>query len=152
MVKVLGIGNRLMMDDGIAIAVLENIRDKLKAMGMEVIIGETDLQYCFHQLKIEDFVIILDATYSNREAGSIYSCKLDKAIKLYGHINSQHDMSLLNLMRLYSKFTRGYFIGIEVEKIGVGFGLSKTLSELFQDICLAIERLIIDLVKEVSYA
>jgi hydrogenase maturation protease len=152
MVKVLGIGNRLMMDDGIAIAVLENIRDKLKTMGMEVIIGETDLQFCFHQLEIEDFVIILDATYSIREAGSIYSCRLEKAITVYGHTNSQHDMSLFDLMRLYSWTIRGYFIGIEVKEIGVGFGLSKTLSELFQDICFDIERLIKDLVKEVSYA
>lgn len=74
MVKVLGIGNRLMMDDGIAIAVLENISDSLKAMGMEVIIGETDLQFSFHQIKPEDFVIVVDARYSERKAGSIYSC------------------------------------------------------------------------------
>lgn len=152
MVKVLGIGNRLMMDDGIAIAVLEYIRDKLKTIGMEVIIGETDLQFCFHQLEIEDFVIILDSTYSKREAGSIYLCKLEKAITLYGHTNSQHDMSIFDLMRLYSKFIRGYFIGIEVEEIRVGFGLSETLSGLFNDICFEIERLIKEVVKEVSYA
>ncbi len=142
MVKVLGIGNRLMMDDGIAIAVLENIRDKLIAMGMEVIIGETDLEFCFHQLVIEDFVIILDATYSEREAGSIFSCKLEKAIRVYGDTNSQHDMSIFDLMRLYTKFTRGYFIGIEVEEISFGFELSETLSKLFHDICFDIERLI----------
>ncbi len=152
MVKVLGIGNRLMMDDGIAIAILENIRDKLKTMGIEVIIGETDLQFCFHQLTIEDFVIIIDATCSERDAGSIFSCKLEEAITVYGDTNSQHDMSIFDLMRIYSKFSRGYFIGIEVDEIGVGFGLSDTLSELFQYICFDIEGLIKEIVKEVSYA
>ncbi len=150
MVKVLGIGNRLMMDDGIAIAVLENIRDKLIAMGTEVIIGETDLQFCFHQLELEDFVIILDATYSEREAGSIYSCKLEKVITVYRASNSQHDMNIFDLMRLYTKYTRGYFIGIEVGEIGLGFKLSETLSELFHDICFDIEILIKEIVREAS--
>lgn len=152
MVKVLGIGNRLMMDDGIAIAILEDIGDRLKTMGMEVIIGETDLQFCFHQLKSEDFVIILDATYSEREAGSIYSCKLEDAITAYEAAIFQHDMSIFSLMRLYSKSVRGYFIGIEVVEVGFGFGLSDTLLELFNDICSDIERLIREIVKEVSYA
>ena len=60
MIKVIAIGNRIMIDDGIAIAVLENVRNKLESMGIEIIIGETDFQFCFHQLKEHDFVIILD--------------------------------------------------------------------------------------------
>lgn len=152
MAKVLGIGNRLMMDDGIAIAVLEDMRDRLMAMGLEVIIGETDPQFCFHQLELDDFVIVVDAIYSEREAGSVYACKLEKVITAYEETFFQHDRSIFDLMRLYSKFVRGYLIGIEVAEVGVGFGLSEALLELFHSICSDIECLISEIVKEVTYA
>lgn len=42
MIKAIGIGNRLMMDDGIAIAVLENITNKLEPMGLGRIIRSFD--------------------------------------------------------------------------------------------------------------
>jgi hydrogenase maturation protease len=50
MIKVIGIGNRLMMDDGITIAILENLKNNLDSMGIEVIIRETDFQFCFYSI------------------------------------------------------------------------------------------------------
>lgn len=151
--KVIGIGNRLMMDDGIAITVLESISDSLKTKGWEVIIGETDLQFCFHLLKEDDFVIILDATHSGGIAGSVSCCKLDEAITPYGASNFQHDMSIFDLIRLYSKCVRGYFIGIEIAEVGFRCELSDTLKSIFHDICLNVERLMQEIVEEdISYA
>ncbi|TAH70159.1 MAG: hydrogenase maturation protease [Anaerolineaceae bacterium] len=151
--KAIGIGNRLMMDDGIAIAVLESIRDNLKKIGWEVIIGETDLLFSFNQIKEDDFVIILDATYSGGLAGSVSYCKLEEAITSYGAMNYQHDMSIFDLMRLYSKYVRGYFIGIEIAEVGFQCELSDTLKKMFEDICLYVENLIKEIVKEeISYA
>lgn len=149
MIKAIGIGNRLMMDDGIAIAVLENIRNNLESMGIEVIIGETDFQFCFHQLKEDDFVIILDAAYSDAGTGSVHSYKLQEAAVAYGETSSQHDMNVFDLMRLYSKPLKGYLIGIEITEIGFGYELSDTLKEKFNDICLEVERNICEIVKEV---
>ena len=138
-----------MMDDGIAIAVLENLKSNLESMGVEVIIGETDFQFCFHRLKEDDFVIILDAAYSGAEAGSIHTCKLEEAIALYGEANSQHDMSLFDLMRLHSKPLKGYFIGIEIAEVRFGFELSNILRKKFNGICLEVERIICRVVREV---
>ena len=149
MIKAIGIGNSLMTDDGVAIAVLENLKNNLEAMGIEVIIGETDFQFCFHQLKEDDFIIILDATYSGEVAGSVYSCKLEEAITAYGETNSQHDMSVFDLMRLYSKPLKGYFISIEIAEAGFGCELSKTLKKKFNGICIDVERIICEIVKEV---
>lgn len=152
MIKVIGIGNRLMMDDGIAIAVLESIRNKLESMGIQVIIGETDFQFCFHQLKEDDFVIILDAAYFGAVAGSLHACELQEAITAYGETNSQHDMSIFDLMRLYSKPLKGYFIGIEIAEAELGCELSETIKTKFNAICIEVERFIFEIVKEVQNA
>lgn len=149
MIKAIGIGNRLMMDDGIAISVLERIRNKLESIGIEVIIGETDFQFCFHQLKKDDFVIILDAAYSGKVAGSIHTYKLQEAVTAYGETNSQHDMTIYDLMRLHSKSSKGYLIAIEIAETGFGCELSEALKGKFNDICLEVERIISKIVEEV---
>ncbi|MGE5627357.1 MAG: hydrogenase maturation protease [Solirubrobacterales bacterium] len=149
MIKVIGIGNRLMMDDGIAIAVLESIRYKLESMGIQVVIGETDFQFCFHQLKEDDFVIILDAAYLGAAAGSLHKCELQEAIDAYGETNSQHDMSVFDLIKLYSKPLKGCFIGIEIAEAELGCELSQAIKTKFKDICIEVERLISEIVKEV---
>src|SRR5690554_2529536 len=128
MIKVIGIGNRLMMDEGIAIAVLENLKTKLEAMGIEVIIGETDFQYCFHLLREGDFVIVLDAACSETTVGSVHSYKLQEAAITYGQTHFQHDINIFDLMRLYSKPLKGYLIGIETAEIGFGCELSEALN------------------------
>lgn len=152
MIKVMGIGNRLMMDDGIAIVVLESIRDKLEAMGIEVIIAETDFQFCFHQLEEDDFVIILDAEYSGSDTGSVHLYKLQSAAYAFGESNSQHNMSVFNLMRLYSKSFKGYLIGIEIAETGFGCELSDALKKKFNDVCLDVEKITYDIVKKVQNA
>jgi hydrogenase maturation protease len=147
MIKVIGIGNRLMMDDGIAIAVLESIRNKLESIGIEVIIAETDFQFCFHQLKEDDFAIIVDASYLGGTAGSIHSWELQEAVTAYGQTKSQHDLSVFDLMRLYSKPMKGYLIGIEIAEARIGCELSRALKDKFNDICFDIERIITEIVK-----
>jgi len=136
-----------MRDDGIAIIVLENLKNNLESMGIEVIIGETDFQFCFHQIKEDDFVIILDAAYSGAVAGSIHLRKLEEAITEYGETNSQHDMSVFDLMRLYSKPLKGYFIGIEIAEGDFGCELRETLKRKFNSICLEVEKIICEKVR-----
>lgn len=131
-----------MRDDGIAITVLENIKNNLESMGIEIIIGETDFQFCFHQLKEDDMVIVLDAAYSGAAAGSVRSCELEEVITAYGETNSHHDVSVFDLMRLYSKPLKGYFIGIEAAEAGFGCELSEVLKGIFNEICLEVEQII----------
>ena len=141
-----------MMDDGIAIAVLENLKNNLESMGVKVIIGETDFQFCFHQLEEDDFVIILDAAYLGTVTGSVHSCKLEEAVTAYGEANSQHDMSVFDLIRLYSIQLKGYLIGIEIAEAELGCELSEALKRKFNGICLEVERIIYEIVKEVQNA
>lgn len=136
-----------MTDDGIAIAVLENIRDKLESIGVEVIIGETDFQFCFHDLNEHDFVIVLDAAYSGAAIGSVHLYKLQETVSTYGETRFQHDISFFDLMRLYTKPLKGYLIGIEISETGYGCELSEALKRKFNGICLEVVRVIYEMVR-----
>lgn len=150
MIKVIGIGNRLMIDDGIAIAVLENIKYKLESIGIDIIIGETDFEFCYQQIQEDDFIIILDAAYSDAVAGDIHIYKLQEAIYAYGGVNSSHNMSIFDLMRLYPKLLKGYLITIQIVECGFGCNLSEDLKTKLNGICLEVERIIYEKVEILS--
>jgi hydrogenase maturation protease len=149
MLKLIAIGSRLMKDDGIAAAVVENIKDKLEFLGFEVIISETDFQYSFHLLKEEDVLVLVDADYTGNTPGSIHVYDLQEAACRYKRTCSQHELSIFDLVRQYSKPLNGYLIGIEIAESGFGVKLSETLLGKFDDICIEVERIIRELVKGV---
>jgi hydrogenase maturation protease len=153
MVKLIAIGNRFMKDDGIAIKVAENLIDKLKNLNIQVIIGETDCQNCFYLLKQDDYVFLFDAIYTGSEPGSIHLLKLEEAVAQSSGASMQHDMSIIELMKLYKSNFRGYLIGVEIAELGFGDELSSALNEKFQEICLDVERTINKIIlEEINYA
>ncbi len=135
-----------MMDDGIAIVVLEVLKNKLEPMGIEVIIAETDFQFCYHQINDDDFVIIVDAAYLGIAAGSVRFCKLQEILDSYGETNFQHDINIFDLIRLYTKQLKGYFIGIEIAEAGFGCELSQAIKVKMDAICLEVEKIIYHIV------
>ena len=50
-VLVLGIGNRLMMDDGIGVLVVEELKKRNTNPYIRYIIGETDTYFCMNQME-----------------------------------------------------------------------------------------------------
>ncbi len=153
MIKLVAIGNRFMKDDGIAILVVEKLEQSLKNLNIEVIIGETDCQSSFCLINPEDLVFILDAFYEGSEPGSLYLCSLEEAMAKSSTSPMQHDMNIIDLMRLYESKWKGYFIGIEIAELGFGEGLSPILQEKFQDICLEVEKNIEKIILEgIHYA
>ena len=64
MIKVFGIGNILLCDDGIGVRVAENLKEEIEALGddIEVIIGKTDVLYCINKIEEDDnrFNILYD--------------------------------------------------------------------------------------------
>lgn len=147
MLKFIAVGNRLMTDDGVAIAVAENLKIKLEALGFEVIIVETDFQFCFHVLNADDFVIILDAVYFNGNPGNVDVLDLQEASFWHEKLSFQHEISIFDLMKIYSKPLKGYLIGIETAKIDFGIELSDVLMHKFDNICLEVERIIYNFIK-----
>lgn len=142
-----------MKDDGIAIKVAENLEQSLHNLNVEVIFGETDCQSSFCLLNQEDFVFILDAFYEGAEPGSIHLFSLKNAMALSSGSLMQHDMSIIDLMKLYKSKWRGYFIGVEIAELDFGDELSSVLQGKFQQICLEVEKNIEKIIlEEINYA
>jgi len=146
-VVVIGIGNRLMKDDGIAIAVTEDLKNRIDKGNMEVIIGETDFCFYMSKIKDQDYVIIIDAFYSGSIPGSITLLPIGEVIGNNNKPYFQHDMGFSELTKYYPKI-EGYLIGIEVAEVGFGLDLSPILKEQLSDICAQVEKQIIDILKD----
>lgn len=141
--KLIAIGNRLMGDDGIAIHVAEKLHKSFEKKDIEVIIGETDFQYCLDKIEEGDYLIILDSTLFGTKVGTVTSSSLKDIYKL--NVNqrlfSQHEYSLIRALEAYT-FVDGMFIGIEGWNFDFALTLSRELEEQFEDICRKVEELI----------
>ncbi|WP_265210411.1 hydrogenase maturation protease, partial [Clostridium sporogenes] len=119
-------GNILMGDDGIAIEIAKNIQGFLKKNNIEVIIGETDFEYCLSNIKKDDFLFILDAGYYGKKIGDITTLSLDNYTS-HKKGYTQHSYSFIDLVKLYYKETKGYILAIEVSNIDYNLEISKEL-------------------------
>ncbi|WP_261784606.1 hydrogenase maturation protease, partial [Clostridium sporogenes] len=115
-----------MGDDGIAIEIAKNIQGFLKKNNIEVIIGETDFEYCLSNIKKDDFLFILDAGYYGKKIGDITTLSLDNYTS-HKKGYTQHSYSFIDLVKLYYKETKGYILAIEVSNIDYTLEISKEL-------------------------
>lgn len=140
--KVIALGNKLMMDDGIALIVLEKIQNILKQSGIESIIGETDVDYCFSFLNSIDEFYIIDSTYYGYFPGTVSFMNLED-LKNQTKNTSIHSLALIDLINIYKLDIKGYFIGIEIDRIDINLSISSILEKCLEDICSKILKLIL---------
>jgi hydrogenase maturation protease len=131
--KVIAIGNILMKDDGIGIRVAEGIRERLEKCGIEVIIGETDFEYCASKIEEGDFLYIIDAAYSGKTPGEITVIPIEN-YRHEANLYSQHGYSVINIIFLHYKLISGYIIGIEISEIDYHLNLSDELTSRLKEI------------------
>ena len=135
MLKVISIGNRIMGDDGIGVLVLEEIKEELEKINVKVLIGETDFEYALRNIEDGDFVIIIDSTYLEVEPGVVTLIELDEAIKYSSENHTQHQLNLIDMIKIYRKDVRGYILGIEVSSVDFSLDISDRLKINFDNIC-----------------
>ena len=137
MIKVFGIGNILLCDDGIGVRVAENLKEEIEALGddIEVIIGKTEVLYCINKIEEDDEFIIIDSTYFMTRPGAVTVKSLDRCDEFINYDYSPHEESLLSLLRKERRDVKGYLIGIEISHIDYSEELSKILNRKFKDIC-----------------
>lgn len=132
-IKVIALGNVLMKDDAIGIEVAKEIEEKLLEKGIQVIYGETDVQYSISSIQRDDYIFILDAAYYGKKPGEITCLPLNTFIsKKKGY--SQHNYSFLDLLKLYYPNVKGEIYAIEVIEVEFGFELSSVLQEKLEAI------------------
>lgn len=136
MIKVFGVGNKLLSDDGIGVKVTEYIKDKLELNNdVEVIICETDFRYSLDCIKNDDFVIIVDGTYFDLKPGYVSKLPFEECDKLISDSRDDYSDSLLKVLRREYKEIKGYLIGVEIEKLDYSLDLSPKLEKEFNSIC-----------------
>jgi hydrogenase maturation protease len=113
--KLLALGNVLMEDDGVAIYLAEQLQYEIQQMGIEVVLGETDIGYLLSKITQEDYLIILDAT-TCLPCGEI-CCLLISEEHFSPEYILQHDISLLSLCKIYYPAITGSMIGIGVASL-----------------------------------
>lgn len=150
--KCIAIGNRIMKDDGIAIYVVETIKDKLLNEGISVTICETDLDYALQELNYIDQFIIIDSSCYDIEPGTITVTSIDHQPVSQGQVYSQHQPNLIDLIQKYKISVKGFIIGIEVDDIAYSLQLSDCLLAQFNRLCEEVYHCILDIVKENNYA
>lgn len=126
-ILVAGIGNRIMMDDGIGIYLVEDLQQLFTNPKVEFAIGETDVDFCLSKISEYNRVIIIDAFLSGKKSGKVTVTPL-KSLEKGSPVNySLHGMHVLNSLQYYKKDLKGIFIGIEPFEINYGFYLSDVL-------------------------
>ncbi|MFD3156444.1 hydrogenase maturation protease [Haloimpatiens sp. FM7330] len=147
--KLIAIGNPLMGDDSIGIKIANTLKTQLDKLNIEVIIGETDIDYCLNAIEDNDFVIILDSTKYNINPGTvtITSFKSKKHFDKHHNVNyfSLHGYNLIDLINLNHIHIRGYLIGIESCSIDFNLNLSPILEKSFNNICTKIYKKIVNI-------
>lgn len=133
-ILVLGIGNRLMGDDGIGLYVVEKLMQENKDENVRYTIGETDVYFCLEQIKESEKLVIVDALDAGESPGDISINRLEDSEKNISICLSQHDLHLIDLIRLYGIKTEVILIGIKPFDISVRAGLSNILLDKLENI------------------
>jgi hydrogenase maturation protease len=143
---VLGIGNRLMGDDGIGVRLAEVLGQRNPYENVRFIAGETDVDYCLNELAGADLCIIIDGA---RSAGDIFASERPPAAKgpcsvevtdLKGifaqkrPMASFHDFDLIHAMKRENLMKDGILITVEIYTAEFSEELSEPLRERFDEI------------------
>ena len=133
---VIGIGSRLMKDDGIGPRITDALKETSHP-GREVITAETDFSYALEYLRPGDHVVLIDAVQSGAEPASVH---VFPAERNGGERFSQHEAWTWG--QLHSLGADCTLIGVEAMEISAGFTLSTLLLERFPQICREVSALL----------
>jgi len=136
---VLGVGNTLMMDEGIGVHAIYEFwkeRDDWDETQVEFVDGGTFTQDIFYLFEEFENILVLDIVRANQEPGTVFSLEEDSLRKEKKQMLSLHDVDLLDSlgmaqMRGHRPYLR--VIGIEPKQIDWGTELTPELTKAFPD-------------------
>jgi len=133
-VAVVGTGNILMLDEGVGVHVIDQLRRKGVPPDVELFDAGVAIADVMDDLSQFDRVIIVDATRGGEEPGAIYKYRLeDLNMEDFRnrHLTSAHEITLVETLML-NKLTDNLpedilLIGVEPARMEAGIGLSEIL-------------------------
>lgn len=139
-VKVIAIGNSLMHDDGTALYFAKELRKKFEHSNVDIVIGETDFDYCMEKIHNDDFIIVIDSTNFFIRPGTVTISSLD--LKNNNAFCSGHYLNFVQMVRCFYPDINGAIIGIEGKNFEVGIGLSDEIINNSTDILKKIYKVV----------
>ena len=137
---ILGIGNRLMKDDGVGIYIAEELMNSEENLDCEYILGESDIDYSLSMLEGAEFVIILDAILSGGNPGDIEVYSLEKTDSHRFLGLSPHNMHLFQALYEQREKMEVCLIGVEPFDISFQMGLSNELEKKWPEIVSKVKK------------
>ncbi len=100
-IKVLGLGNILLSDEGLGVHALWELRDRYEfSPEIELIDGGTGGLFLLSEFEGVDKLLIIDAISGGKEPGTIYSFSLEELPQTVAEKLSLHEVSLLDVLQL----------------------------------------------------
>jgi len=136
-VKIFGVGNPLLKDDGVGVQVSRLMEPP---PGAVVFQGEIFVEDCLLNIEDGDAVIILDAVWLQEPAGKVLTLPFDECKRYFPPKAFCHDESLLSALLYGSQNVPGFLIGIQIAEIDFFEGLSPVLLEKLPAIVRQVNR------------
>jgi hydrogenase maturation protease len=139
---VLGIGNRLMSDDGIGVRIAEALERDGTIKGIRFAAGETDIGYCLDELAEADVCIIVDAACFGNEPCSVNVFDLPEVLEQKRPARSFHEFDLIHAMKINNIRKEGILITVEVCSVEFSSELSPEMQERLEEIIREVKMII----------
>jgi hydrogenase maturation protease len=150
---VLGVGNILLMDEGLGVYAVQELAKEQWPDNVEFIDGGTFTQDIFYLFQEYDRLLVLDVVRAGREPGTIYRLTEDDLVKNESQSLSLHDIDLLDSLRMAEMLgnrPRLLVIGIEPKTIDWAMELTEPLKEAFPNYLEVVRREIRTILNELS--
>lgn len=142
---VVGVGNEMMRDEGVGVAVARALR--AERLGPEVRVLELgtrgfDLIY---EMEGAARVIVIDAVKAGGEPGSVYLFEPDEARSTNSRTSSLHGLDLLDVLELAAATgirPQVMIVGVEPEEVAPGLGLSGVVERRLAEVVARVRRLV----------
>ena len=135
---VLGLGNPLMGDDGLGLAVLARLRDQWELEGVELVDGGTWGMQLLPLIEDADRLVLLDAIRTGAPPGTVMELERDQLPRYLSHKLSPHQIDLrevLALAELRGRLTQSTVaIGAEPERVELSTTLSPTVERSLDEV------------------
>lgn len=147
---VLGVGNRIMMDDGIGVKVAELLKKDREWMAnqkeVEILLSRNDvnasLKLCVEKTEQGRRLLLLDACQMGGDPGSIHHFDLRTVLEGSKPPTYLHDSSLLQAMKKSRVPFQGRLIAIEVARVQIGLHPSRELLSRMDDLVRQVKMLV----------
>ncbi len=127
-IKVIGIGNLIMQDDGLGVHIIRELEAQGVPGNVELIDGGTHSYDLLEFLADADYAIIVDAMHTGGEPGTIYRAPLDElGIKPQENMTSLHELHFVEaveMARLLGYHPQVLVFGVEPKEVGLGLELT----------------------------